>query len=195
VQSAVAPQYVLFVFGSTHVPPQSSSPLPHEVAQTPEPLQTSPPPHITPELAPWQFPLAPQCVLSVVGSMHAPSHDSSPGGQFASHVPASQLVPLLHVLSHAPQFSLSLCSFVHVPLQTSRPVWHDSAHTPAPLQTEPAPHWFPHAPQFALSVSTSTQADPQVIDGDAHAGARLLSPQAANRPHATSARTLLRKGI
>ena len=89
-QPAVAPQFVRLVVGSMHVPPQLMRPAWHESAHAP-PLQTCPAVHDVPVVPPPtpQAPVAPQCVRSVVGSMHVPQL-MSPGWHETAHAPPLQ---------------------------------------------------------------------------------------------------------
>jgi hypothetical protein len=78
VQSPVAPQYTGSVRGLTHVLLQSMRPAWHVSRQLP-PLQMYPALQMLPELAPWQFDVAPQNRLFVFGSTHVPPHARRPG--------------------------------------------------------------------------------------------------------------------
>ena len=50
-----------------------------------------------------------------------------------------------------------------VPLQSVSPAWHESSHTPKPLQTSPGSQGLPQAPQLARLVSVSTQVPLQSV--------------------------------
>ena len=103
-QLAVLLQYWLLVSRSTHVPtllllppsaatcPQKVSPFKQDGAQMPEPLHVVPAAQATPAVPPSptrHAPLAPQCRLSVVGSMHLPPQLISLGKQLTKHLPAA----------------------------------------------------------------------------------------------------------
>jgi hypothetical protein len=87
----VAPQFVRLVVGSMHVPPQLMRPAWQESAHAP-PLQTCPAVHdVPPDPPPTPHaPAAPQCVRSVVGSMHVPPQLMSPGWQETAQPPPLQ---------------------------------------------------------------------------------------------------------
>ncbi len=73
------------------------------------------------EAPPWQtFPHAPQLLLLVESTTHAPLQLVSPG----SHVqtPRAQYEPPKQTVPHAPQFELSRPRFVQVPLHSFVPV-------------------------------------------------------------------------
>jgi len=77
LQVPVAPQNPRSVCGSTHLPPQSTSPVWQESWQVPA-LHTWPPPHAAPEVVPLQAPLAPQKARSVCGFTHLPLQFTDP---------------------------------------------------------------------------------------------------------------------
>jgi hypothetical protein len=78
--------------------------------------------------------------LRLLGSMHAPYR---------------QLVLPEQVLSHAPQFLLSVFSFTHLPLHAVCPA--GQAQVPF-VHCAPLAQALPHVPQLLVLESTSTQA-------------------------------------
>lgn len=76
--------------------------------------------------------------------------------------PATQVVPLLHVVPHTPQLALSFFSLTHAPLQAVRPAGHWLRHAPPP-QTCPLAHFIEHALQFAGSLLVLVQVPSQSV--------------------------------
>jgi hypothetical protein len=54
--------------------------------------------------------------LSVFEATHEPLQESSPPEQ--TQLPAWHMLPVPHTFAHAPQFWLSVCTFVHEPLHS-----------------------------------------------------------------------------
>jgi hypothetical protein len=96
-----APQYVLLVVGSTQEPPQLISLPGHDVPHTP-PVHAWPASHAVPALAPVQAPDAPQYMLLVAGSTHAPPHRISEPGHAVPHTPALHDAPAAHATPAEP---------------------------------------------------------------------------------------------
>ena len=71
-----------------------------------------------------------------------------------AHIPFWQAVPPEQMVSHPPQFALSVSTFTQAPPQDICSLGH-GLHTP-PRQTSPAGHVFPQAPQLEESVCVST---------------------------------------
>lgn len=101
-QPGVAPQKSELVLGSMHVPLQTTcdgSPHGHSHPSDPQ-------------IAPGgqeglQGPSHP-----FEGTTHRPPHRIMPVAHLVSQTPALQSCPLVHALSHVPQFKLSLCVLV-----------------------------------------------------------------------------------
>jgi hypothetical protein len=73
-----------------------------------------------------------------------PLHISVPAAQ--PHLPAVQMSPGSHAVSHAPQLLVSLCKSTQAALHSSSPVPHESSHLPA-LQTSSASQTVAQSPQ------------------------------------------------
>ncbi|WP_049949392.1 hypothetical protein [Sorangium cellulosum] len=128
VQSPLAPQWSRSVSGSMHVLSHATSPLWHDSSHRPAPLQISPAAHVTPASLPVQSPLAPQWSRSVSGSMHVPSHATSPRWHDTAHSPApSQSCPSSQETSHAPQWAASVARSAHTSPHNVCPVPHRGA--------------------------------------------------------------------
>jgi hypothetical protein len=107
-------------------------------------------------------PHMPQFIVSVIVSVHLPSHAVMPPVHAAPQVPPEQTVPPVHALPHLPQFELSVCVLVHAPLQDVSPPVQD-APPQVPLEHVPPSQSLPHEPQFELSVCVSTQVPPHSV--------------------------------
>jgi hypothetical protein len=172
LQPDAAPQYVLLVVGSMHVPPHRIWPGRQMREQSP-PTQVSPVAHRVPGEPPSapHAPEAPQCWLLVAGSMHPPPQSTVPTGQKFVHPPAEQTESAEHWPPQWPQLALSVCKSLHsLPpssLHRLNPPPQVILQVP-PLHTVPETQALPHAPQLALSVSWSTHCDPQSVEPDPH---------------------------
>ncbi len=91
-------------------------------------------------------------------STHAPPHTDWPIGH--THAPATQAVPPVHGLPHAPQFTASVWRSTQAPPHATRGAVQAAAHAPA-LHTWPMGHASPHAPQLDALVARSTHTPPQ----------------------------------
>src|SRR4051812_15048417 len=111
---------------------------------------------------PQMLPQAPQLLLSVAGSTHAPPQGISPTRQtiMPPHLPWAHACPLGHTTPHAPQLFGSLASTTHIPLHMTCP---RPGHGPPPplhtpfTQATPLPQALPQAPQLEAFVNKSTQ--------------------------------------
>ena len=104
-----------------------------------------------------------------------------------THVPPTQMRPLPHRTSQAPQLKLSVWSVRQRPPQLVVPVPHDARHDPAE-HTCPAGHTVPHAPQLSRSVAVSRHTPSQLVVPTPHDPAHLPPehnwPKAQLAPHA-----------
>jgi hypothetical protein len=191
------------VFGSMHVPPQSTSVPGHVSVQPPAPSQTRPEaaqfrPALPASPAP-QPAVAPQYWLLCVGSMHVPLQSISLPGHETEHWPLAQTSPDGHCVpalpaspapqpAVAPQWCWSEVGSMHLPPQLISPLGHETEQAP-PLQTCPAGHCVPGlpeppaphapvAPQYWLSLDGSTHRPLQLTSVPGHATAQLPPPHA-----------------
>ncbi len=125
---------------------------------------------------------SPQCMGSVVASMHAPPHAVRPWLHVNAQRPPTQAtVPSAtgaHTAPHCPQLLASAVTSTHVFLQFVSPVPHTTVHMP-PTHDVPAPQALPQVPQFAESVSRRTHAPPQGENGAVQVIPHLLPLQTA----------------
>jgi hypothetical protein len=159
-QPGVAPQKRRLVLGSTHVPVQLTNPVSQESEHSPA-LHTSPAAQAWPDVPPSasQSAVAPQWSRSLAGSMHAPSHFTSPEGQVSVQAPPEQtsLTPQmtpLPVQAVAPQRLRSWLGSTHAPAHNS----HPSGHAQAPAaQCWPSAHAAPAEPASTPQPSEAPQ--------------------------------------
>jgi hypothetical protein len=146
-----APQYWLSLVGSTHLPPQFTSPAWQVTAQLPT-LQTSP--------AEQTLPHEPQLVLSVwVLTQLLPDPASPPVAvhsvrfpwHVTEHLPPPHTVPAEQSVPQPPQFALSEPVFTHDWPQSVEPGPHAVVHWPA-LHTCVELQAVPQAPQLFESL-------------------------------------------
>jgi hypothetical protein len=157
-----APQKARSESGSTHLPPQSTSPAWQDNWQAP-PEQVSPSVQAWPASAPAHEPEAPQWVREVKGSVQTPLQSTSPAWQESWQVPPAQTCPSAHIVPAfgftqfplAPQKVRSVSGSMQSPPQSTRPGAQVRAQAPLE-QTRPSPQATPHAPQLALSEATDT---------------------------------------
>ena len=127
-QVPVAPQCSRLFTGSTHAPPQLTSPCWHDKEHTPL-EQTRPAEHTVPELGPVQSPEAPQKRRLLLGSMHVEPQLMSPFWHeswqtpFEHTCPAPQTVPAPASAQApvAPQYCRLLAGSTHAPPQLMSP--------------------------------------------------------------------------
>ena len=160
------PQFAGSIDVLTHVPPQTDGADVGQLQVPPEHVR--PPVHVEVALV-----HAPQCVESVLVSMHLPVPQSTvPPLQTSWHVPATQVLPVVvQSLPQDPQFFESLL----LSLQTAgvphamKPVPHEAVHDVTPavvLHTSPAAHFLPQTPQLLMSDVMSRHVPLQFVRPD-----------------------------
>jgi hypothetical protein len=75
----------------------------------------------------------------------------------AAHV-ATEFVPAVHRMPHAPQLNGSLLRFAHEPAHSVVPLPHVALHAPAKHTGVVPPHATPQLPQFVGSIALVPQS-------------------------------------
>jgi hypothetical protein len=131
-------------------------------------------------------PHPPQCLGSLLTSMHEEPHRTSPSWQVTAHLPSTHAPAPPdrgdgHRLSHAPQCATSRLTSAQPPAQGVNPPLQEEAHTPATHAAVPfigAGQTSPHAPQLMSSACRSTHTSSQSVRPSAQ-------PEAPGTPRST----------